>query len=85
MNIQNQGEDQEEMEEILIVDDVPFNVYTLKMILHHTFHIDTRKFSGRATNGQEAVEKVRRGIERAGHCNYKLILMDCQMPIMDGY
>ncbi|MBE0485653.1 ATP-binding protein [Marinobacter sp.] len=33
-----------------------------------------------AQNGQEAIEKVKRK-----HEGYELILMDCQMPVLDGY
>ena len=40
-----------------------------------------------AENGQEAIHKVLVNIKRNKHksCDYQLILMDCQMPIMDGY
>jgi len=36
-----------------------------------------------AMNGQDAIEKATED-SRNGIC-YKLVLMDCQMPVMDGY
>lgn len=33
-----------------------------------------------AANGEEALELV-----QTNHCGYDVILMDCQMPVMDGY
>ena len=39
-----------------------------------------------ATNGLEAIQKVEKAyIHRKCCLNYSLILMDCNMPIMDGY
>eukprot|EP00347_Sterkiella_histriomuscorum_P010154 403377397 len=87
---------------ILIVDDNIFNIITLQTILEKQFNLQVDK----ATNGQEAVDKV---IERYNQnqsgtplcsCNYsttdsqiqkndqeiyKVIFMDCNMPIMDGF
>ena len=34
------------------------------------------------SNGQEALDKITGG---NGHIKYHLVLMDCQMPVMDGY
>lgn len=68
---------------ILIVDDDPFNILALKV------HLQKFNFlTDEAYNGQEAVEKVRAkcGQNTAMPLNgYKMIFMDCQMPVMDGY
>jgi len=60
---------------ILVVDDNSFNLLIAKTFLESEgFQVQT------ALNGQEAIEKVE-SIEKELIC----ILMDCQMPIMDGY
>ena len=52
-------------------------------MLKHKFNFDGNYDV--AKNGQEAVDMVKKDIDLTGRCSYKLILMDCQMPIMDGY
>jgi two-component system, sensor histidine kinase len=75
---------------VLVVDDNIFNVVTLQTILEFTHSLRSDK----ATNGKEAVDLVRRRLEmdQRNPCicplrrsNYKLIFMDCNMPIMDGF
>jgi signal transduction histidine kinase len=57
---------------VLIVDDLEFNIIMLEQIISDwNVRIDVAK------NGKEALEKV-----AAAH--YDLILMDLQMPVMDG-
>ena len=66
---------------ILIVDDIPSNIFVLRGMLE----IMGRK-ADIASNGQEAIEKIQKAyIERECCHNYSIILMDCNMPIMDGY
>jgi signal transduction histidine kinase/DNA-binding response OmpR family regulator/CHASE1-domain containing sensor protein len=58
---------------ILLVEDTPDNVKLILAYLMRTNHvIDV------AENGEIAVEKFIRG-------NYDLVLMDLEMPVMDGY
>lgn len=61
---------------ILIVDDVLINREMARTILE-TYHIDIEE----AANGEEAVNKVKD--RESGY--YDAVLMDIQMPVMDGY
>ena len=70
---------------ILIVDDNIFNIVTLQTILEMQFGIKGDK----AMNGQDALNKVKARLNTCKcvrkNSNYKLIFMDCNMPIMDGF
>src|ERR1700753_3545756 len=58
---------------ILIVDDKPDNIFSLKSLLNlHNFSVDT------ANSGEEALRKVLKN-------TYSLIILDVQMPDMDGF
>ena len=58
---------------ILIVDDTPENLFSLKTLLQiNGFDVDT------AASGEEALFKILK-------TNYALIILDVQMPGMDGY
>ena len=64
---------------ILVVDDTPLNVFALKqLLLKFGLAIDE------ATNGAEAVEKVKARAQYECCKRYSLIFMDCNMPVMDG-
>ena len=61
---------------LLVVEDNELNLEIASTILQEAgFEVDT------AENGQIALEKV----ENAPADRYDLILMDIQMPVMDGY
>ena len=72
----------------MIVDDQPFNLMTLKEIMKAKFGLANE--IDQATNGQEALDLVKADTQKnkaqcMNYSSYKLIIMDCQMPIMDGY
>lgn len=60
-----------ENKKVLIVDDNNLNRKVFENIIAHDYQFET------AENGQEAISKIKTQ-------NYDLILMDIQMPIMDG-
>lgn len=61
---------------LLLVEDNELNrEIALEILSEYGFHMDT------AENGEEALEKV--AASRSG--DYDLVLMDIQMPVMDGY
>lgn len=61
------------------MDDVFFNILALKMSLEkYNLRIDS------AGNGMEAINMVRNYNSEFCCQNYKLILMDLEMPIMNG-
>jgi len=58
---------------LLLVDDDAFSRKLMLEILHRPgIHVDV------ANNGAEAIEKI-------GQADYAAVLMDCQMPVMDGF
>jgi len=58
---------------ILLVEDNEINQeLAMELLIMHDMTVDI------ANNGKEALEKLRNN-------QYSLVLMDCQMPIMDGY
>jgi signal transduction histidine kinase len=58
---------------ILIVDDKPENIFSLKKILEiNSFEVDS------ALSGEEALKKILKN-------SYALIILDVQMPGMDGF
>ena len=72
---------------ILIVDDQFFNVEALIIILEMVVQVDCEIVCEKALNGEEAFKMITYNVESNDEkfCNYSLILMDCNMPFMDGY
>ena len=66
-------ENKKQLRQILIVEDMETNLLTAKALIGKLGY----KTDG-ARNGREAIEKVKNG-------TFDLVLMDCQMPIMDGF
>lgn len=61
--------------QVLVVEDNPVNQRVAVALLTRLgFHTDM------VTNGKEALDKV-----RTNQQSYDVILMDCKMPVMDGY
>ena len=70
----------------MIVDDVFFNVEIMKDVLQQVLKIDIENDVVEANNGKEAVIKyIKLHKQYANRCPIQLILMDCDMPIMNGF
>lgn len=70
---------------ILIVDDEIFNLATLQTLIKIRFKLASETVS----NGEEAIERVRQRIRLEDGASespqYRVIFMDCRMPMMDGF
>ncbi|CAD8179842.1 unnamed protein product [Paramecium octaurelia] len=64
---------------VLIVDDIPFNQMTLRLMLQN-YQID----SDQAFDGFQAIEKVKSRLKHPCQA-YKLIFMDIEMPGLNGF
>ena len=69
----------------MIVDDEKFNCDIIEgflMVLNmHNYKARVKQ----CYNGEQAVEAVRAAVEEFDPFRYTLILMDCNMPFLDGY
>ena len=73
---------------ILIVDDDVFNIDAFKVILRCKFGMrNLDLICDEALNGQQAIDKVIIDVLRyqGNYCSYHLIMMDCNMPILNGF
>ena len=57
------------------------------IILKHSVGIDSKQICEKAFNGVEALNMIVANVEKNQFrsCDFDLILMDCNMPFMDGY
>lgn len=70
---------------ILIVDDEKFNCDIIEGFLMILGFDQRSSLTEYAYNGEQAVKKVRDAIEMNDPYKFSLILMDCNMPFLDGY
>jgi CheY-like chemotaxis protein len=67
-------------QKILVVDDsLPILKMVSTMLQKEGYHVDTAK------NGQQAVNIIHTSLEETNRIHYRCILMDLQMPVMDGF
>jgi len=70
---------EERRADILIVDDSVFNLITLHTLIDKTYGLKCQE----ASNGEIAIDMIARAeLERR---QYKLVFMDCNMPVIDGF
>ena len=69
--------DQQQYARILIVDDEPFNLIAVRVILN-SIDPSLDSLIDTSRNGLEALQASKKHL-------YGIIFMDCNMPIMDGY
>ena len=82
-----QSQKQKSKKRILLVDDEHFNIKAMKIILQCFTSVDPELVCDIVYNGRDAVNMVLKdlNLNQKKKCSYKVILMDCNMPYMDGY
>ena len=69
---------------ILIVDDEPYNLFGMQIVLNQCEHQGVKYLVDTAHNGENAYNMVKKSFNEM-QFSYGLIFMDCSMPVMDGY
>lgn len=69
---------------IMIVDDEPYNLLGLQIVIQQAGFGNLDQLIDKASNGQQAFELVK-GAFKTNIYSYGLIFMDCSMPVMNGY
>ena len=70
------------------MDDNDYNIDALSIILRITAKFDSENKCVKAYDGLQALNIIKKDIMEAHQgqkSSFNLILMDCNMPIMDGY
>ena len=68
------------------MDDQKFNVDALKILIGMSSDKITPNMISEAFNGQEAINEVKKRLKGSNSQNcLRVIFMDCNMPIIDGY
>ena len=73
-----------ENKRILLVDDEPYNILGLKIVLQQSGVKNILSIIDTAHNGKQAIDMVEKAYMRRSY-SYGLIFMDCSMPVMNGY
>ena len=71
----------------MIVDDQGFNIDAIMIILKYSIKVkDAREICDSVYNGKQALDLILKDAaeNKFQACSYDLILMDCNMPVMDG-
>ncbi len=69
---------------IMIVDDEPYNLLGLQIVIQQTGFKNLDQLIDKASNGEQALDLVKDAFKMKKF-SYGLIFMDCSMPIMNGY
>jgi CheY-like chemotaxis protein len=69
----------------MIVDDSYFNIEIMKDVMQQVLKIDVDRDVVEANNGKEAVIKYIELHKEFQVCPIQIILMDCDMPVMNGF
>lgn len=72
-------------QKILIVDDEKFNTDIIYGFLMMLGMVNRKQLSSFAYNGSEAVHEIQIALEDNDPNRFGLILMDSNMPFLDGY
>ena len=70
----------------MIVDDIFFNIEIMKDVMQQVLKIDVENDVITSNNGKEAIiQYIKLHKQYKNRCPIEIILMDCEMPVMNGY